>query len=328
MPTLKEIREKLQQLESRGSSESDNSIYPFWNMPDDKTAIVRFLPDGNESNTFFWAERQIIRIPFKTVIGSDKTNVNVQVPCVEMWGDTCPIHQEIRPWFNDATLSDLAKQYWKKRSYIFQGFVRTNPLADDVTPENPIRRFVMGRQVCNIITSSLLDPDIEYLPTDYVRGVDFKILKGKKGTYADYSGSGWSRRETELTDEELAAIEKWGLNNLSDFLPKKPSEEQKVAIRELFQASIDGEPYDPSRWEHLYKPYGVDFGVTKSSEPKVQVQVPKAVKPSVTEDETDDIPFDVDPAPVSEPKPAPEARSSEPKSADDILKMIRSHRNK
>ena len=56
MATLAEIRAKLKEQESRTSgsqsSGGDNAIFPFWNMQEGQTTTVRFLPDGNESNTF------------------------------------------------------------------------------------------------------------------------------------------------------------------------------------------------------------------------------------------------------------------------------------
>jgi hypothetical protein len=77
-----------------------------------------------------------------------------------MWGESCPILNEVRPWFKDKSLEDMGRKYWKKRSYIMQGFVRENPINDDKTPENPIRRFIIGPQIFQIIKASLMDPDL------------------------------------------------------------------------------------------------------------------------------------------------------------------------
>ena len=143
--TLAEIRAKLQANEGRKSGESqssgDNAIYAHWNIPENTTARVRFLPDADPKNTFFWVERAMIKLPFAGVKGqADSKPVVVQVPCVEMWGEACPILAEVRTWFKDPNLEDMGRKYWKKRSYLFQGFVRDNPLSDDKTPENQIGR--------------------------------------------------------------------------------------------------------------------------------------------------------------------------------------------
>ena len=224
MASLAEIRAKLKEQEAGNNnrqSGGDNSIYPFWNIKEGENAVLRFLPDGNADNTFFWQERLVIKLPFAGVKGqTDSRPVQVQVPCMEMYGETCNILNEVRAWFKDSSLEDMGRKYWKKRSYIFQGFVTDNPLAEDTTPENPIRRFIIGPQIFQIIKAALMDPDMEELPTDYTGGVDFRLNKTSKGGYADYSTSNWARRDRPLNDTEMNAVNTHGLFNLGDFLPK------------------------------------------------------------------------------------------------------------
>lgn len=262
MATLQEIRAKLQQSsqQSSGSGGTDNQIFPHWNIQEGQTATVRFLPDGDTNNTFFWLERAMIRLPFAGIKGETNSKpVTVQVPCMEMWGETCPILTEVRPWFkaNDKALEEMGRKYWKKKSYLFQGFVVDTKFQEDKTPENPIRRFIIGSQIFNIVKNALMDSEIEELPTDYVRGLDFKIVKTSKGGYADYSTSNWARRERALSEQERAAIEQYGLFNLKDFLPKKPTDVEIKVMKEMFEASVDGEAYDPERWASYFKPSGV-----------------------------------------------------------------------
>ena len=72
MASLAEIRARLQAAENKQGGQStggDNSIYPHWNMEEGQSATVRFLPDGNSKNTFFWIERAMIRLPFAGVKG-------------------------------------------------------------------------------------------------------------------------------------------------------------------------------------------------------------------------------------------------------------------
>src|SRR6056300_875216 len=318
MASLAEIRAKLKEQESRtsGGSQSggDNAIFPFWNMKEGETSVLRFLPDGDENNTFFWKERLMIKLPFAGVKGeTDSRPVQVQIPCMEMYGETCNILNEVRAWFKDPYLEDIGRKYWKKRSYIFQGFVNENPLNEEA-PENPIRRFVIGPQIFNIIKSALMDPDMEKLPTDYVNGTDFRLTKTTKGQYADYSTSKWARKESALTEEQLAAVDSNGLFNLNDFLPAKPTAEGVQAIAEMFQASVDGELYDPARWGTFYKPYGLDTG-TNTQTTVAQAQPAPAVQQTATESV----------APVTAPAQAPATAEADTgkKSADDILNMIR-----
>ena len=323
MATLAEIRAKLKAAEQRSNGEGrtggDNSIYPFWNLKEGQESVLRFLPDGNTDNTFFWVERAMIKLPFAGVKGeTDNKEVIVQVPCVEMYGDTCPILAEVRGWFKDPALEDMGRKYWKKRSYIFQGFVVEDGLGEKETPENPIRRFIIGPQIFQSIRAALVDPELEDLPTDYVHGLDYRMKKGSKGGYADYSTSSWGRRERPLSDAEQAAIQQHGLFNLSDFLPKKPTEVELKVMKEMFEASVDGEPFDMERWGQYFKPAGMG-AATGDPVKAAPAATPKAA-PVVTED--DDLPFVPD-APKAAPAPAAEPAAGGESRANDILAMIR-----
>jgi hypothetical protein len=324
MATLAEIRAKLQEAQSKSTGQStgggDNAIYPHWNMQEGKEAVIRLLPDGNPNNTFFWVERAMIKLPFAGIKGeTDSRPVQVQVPCVEMYNDgtACPILSEVRGWFKDKALEEMGRKYWKKRSYIFQGFVVEDPIREEKTPENPIRRFIIGPQIYQIIRSALMDPELEELPTDFLRGVDFRIAKTSKGGFADYSTSKWSRRERALSDIEKAALESHQLHNLSDFLPKKPTDVELKVMKEMFEASVDGEAYDLERWGQYFKPAGLG---SATGDPNKATS--RAAAPAPAADE-DDAPFDTTPAPKAEAAPAPAGDAGGASRAQDILAMIR-----
>jgi hypothetical protein len=336
MASLEEIRAKLQSMDNKSSSgspaQSDKAIYPFWNIDEGTSTVLRFLPDGDPNNTFFWVERQMIRLTFPGVVGGDAKPTTVQVPCMEMFsGETCPVLTEVRPWFKDPSLEDMGRKYWKKRSYIFQGFVNENPLNEEA-PENPIRRFVIGPQIFNIIKSALMDPDMENLPTDYVAGTDFRLAKTTKGQYADYSTSKWARKETALTEEQLAAIDTHGLYNLNDFLPAKPTPEGVQAIAEMFEASVNGELYDPAKWGNFYKPYGLDTGTSTQStvapaQPAPAVSQPATESVAPVETKTETVAETTAPAPEPVAEPVATGDDAGKKSADDILAMIRNRQS-
>ncbi len=331
MATLQEIRAKLKAAESRnteGKSGGDNSVYPFWNLKEGEETTLRFLPDGNNDNTFFWAERAMIKLPFAGIKGeADSKQVIVQVPCVEMYGEVCPILTEVRAWFKDPALEKMGRAYWKKRSYIFQGFVPEDGLKEKDSPSNPIRRFIIGPQIFTSIRAALVDPELDDLPTDYVRGLDFRMKKGTKGGYADYSTSSWARRERPLNEAEQAAIKTHGLFNLSDFLPKRPNEVELSVMKEMFEASVDGEPYDMERWGQYFKPAGMSQQtgdpVKQTAKPAPQpapqpAPVRAPATPTVSEDDLNELPWEAAPAPAA-PSLAPAADSR----AQDILQMIR-----
>ena len=337
MASLAEIRAKLKEQETRssggGQNQGPNPIYPFWNMKEGESSTLRFLPDGNADNTFFWKERLVIKLPFAGVKGeTDSRPVQVQVPCMEMYGESCGILAEVRGWFKDASLEDMGRKYWKKRSYVFQGFVNDSPLTDDQAPENPIRRFIIGPQIFQIIKAALLDPDMEELPTDYTAGVDFRLNKTSKGGYADYGTSNWARRERPLSDVEMQAINTNNLFNLSDFLPKKPDATAIKVMQEMFEASVDGEAYDPDRWSNYFRPAGMQARTgdpQKAASPQATATSQSApVAPAVTT--PTEAPFAADvavaEAAIAAPVAAP-AEAAPAGGASDILAMIRARQS-
>ena len=222
----------------------------------------------------------------------------------------------------------MGRKYWKKRSYIFQGYVCDSPLQEDTTPENPIRRFIIGPQIFNIIKGALMDPDMENIPTDYVNGTDFRLSKTMKGQYADYSTSKWARKERSLDETELAAVDSNGLYNLKDYLPKKPSEAEVDIIYQMFQDSVNGELYDNEKYGEHFRPNGQAAPVKlQATTPPAQSTTPVApvTAPAVeTPAPVVEIPAPVV-APVVQTASANEAPATTDSkaSAEDILAMIR-----
>lgn len=320
MATLAEIRAKLQQIESRKGGRSQNNedgelTYRFWNLSEGSSSTLRFLPDKNPDNTFFWQERLLINLTFPGIKGHDETKATtIRVPCMEMFGEPCPVLTEVRPWFNDSSLESTARKYWKKRSYMFQGFVVEDGLKEENTPENPIRKFSISPQIFNIIKAALMDTDMDHIPTSYENGTNFIITRTQKGGFNDYTTSKYSRKETALTDEQLAAIEKFGLNDLSTWLPNKPGPDGVNAIFEMFEASVAGELYDPERWGQHFRPYGLEV----EAKPTAATTKPAEAAPAPKAEEA---------APAAAEPVAEEAKASDPEpkasSAQDILAKIR-----
>ena len=158
--------------------------------------------------------------------------------------------------------------------------------------------------------------EMEDLPTDYARGVDFRVTKTQKGGYADYSTSSWARRERPLSEFEMSAINNNGLHKLADFLPKRPSDVELKVMKEMFEASVNGEPFDNARWGQYFRPAGF---AQRTGDPQ------KAASPQATA-VSQSAPVETAPAaaPEATPAPAAEAAPAEGGNAQDILAMIRS----
>ena len=174
---------------------------------------------------------------------------------------------------------------------------------------------------------------MENIPTDYVNGTDFRLSKTTKGQYADYSTSKWARKETSLTEEQLKAVDEFGLFDLKSFLPKKPGEEELLVIKQMFEASVDGELYDPEKWGNYYRPAGMQLNTTNvqpASAPVTSAPAPSAPatsSPASEESVASETSSDAVVQSVSESNPEPtvenNASASSNKSTQDILDMIR-----
>ena len=123
-----------------------------------------------------------------------------------------------------------------------------------------------------------------------------------------------SRRERALDEAERAAIDKFGLHNLSDYRPKEPSDAEVKIIKELFEKSVEGEAYDLEKYGQYYRPAGVG-----------RVTVPTASRPAPVEKTANPVNAEVK-ATSPSPQPAPSGDSA--KRAEDILKLIRSRQAK
>lgn len=321
--TLAQLRAKFAEQDSKkgkGSFESDNAGYAFWNIPDNATATIRFLPDADANNDYFWAERAIIRLPFPGVKGGDTTKpISVNVPCMKMFGKTCPITEEIRDWWKGSE-DDVAraKTYYRKLSYLYQGFVVQSPLKEENTPENPIRRLVINASIHAKIRAGLMDTDIEHLPIDYDNGLDFRLTKTKKGTYANYDTSTFARKSRSLTEEERAAIETHGLFNLKDFLPKEPDEKTLGLIMEMFEDSVGNELFDAEKYKAFRATGGGSTQSATTTDDDVVAETTTAkVAPS---------PAPAEPK-VNKLKESEDADAGKPKkSAQDVLAMLKARK--
>ena len=251
------LQEESEKKNGNRNSSGDKASYPYWNIPEKQTATVRFLPDRDDNNAWFWVERQTCKLPFDGVSGGERpstTPVVVTVPCVDMFGDTCPIIAASRPWWK--TDEALARKYWKKRSFIAQGFVVSSPFEETDLPENPIRRLILGPSLLEKLKAGLVDAEMEHTPIDYINGTDFKIKKTRKSDYNNYDTSEWSRRTRALSEAERIAVDNFGLFNLKDFIGARPDANGIAMIKAMFEASVRGDPFDMDAFGAHYKPYG------------------------------------------------------------------------
>jgi len=116
---------------------------------------------------------------------------------------------------------------------------------------------------------------------------------------------------------------------LSTFLPKKPTDVELKVIKEMFEASVDGQPYDTERWGQYFRPAGVQAPAGGSA-PAVtvdghgdihEVAAKPAFKVSAPANDFDDEDAPAPTAPVAKP-------AGSGQKAEDILAMIRARQAK
>lgn len=301
------LRAKLLEKENKETQSFNqnepNAFLAHWNIPDNLPLNLRFLPDGDTNNEYFWRERDMINLTFNGIKGKDTKPTKVVVPCNEMWDgiNSCPVLRVVREWYKekDPALEQMAQRYWKKKSYILQCIIGPGSceVKDDNPPENPIRRVILNKTLFNKVKSILMNPKVEHLPVDYVHGRDFGIIKSQNGGgFAEYDQSSWDMFERALNEHEAGAVEKFGLFDLSEFIPKKPTARELQAIEEMFEASVNGEAYDPDRWAEFYRPQGVQKpntqteGATSTSATQVMSQLVPPVSAPVQQPVVESVP--------------------------------------
>jgi hypothetical protein len=134
-----------------------------------------------------------------------------------------------------------------------------------------------------------------------------------------------------LTEAEQAAVDAHGLFDLSTFLPKKPNDVELKVIKEMFEASVDGQPYDTERWGQYFRPAGVQApagaatpapALTVDGHGDVhEVAAKPALKVAAPVGDFDDEDAPAPTAPVAKP-------AASGQKAEDILAMIRARQQK
>ena len=279
--TIAELRAKVNSSQRQTSNFDSSSIFSFSKLEIGDQIRIRFVDDG-EPNDFFWRTRSTRTLSFDSLKLANGTmldnRVFVSVPAFNIkkgdvnlsnlpedylyYSNDDVINTKIKPlWDGTEEGTKLYNKFGRSERYVFQGFVR----ADGY--ETKLYRFVINKDLFNVIYSFITDDEIEHTPSDPIYGRDFilKVTKkianinGKPQEVKDYSTSKWSSNESPLTDAENA----WLASNqpyvLKNFIPARPTAEQEQAMLELFEASFNSEPYDVARWGKIFKPDNIFF---------------------------------------------------------------------
>lgn len=279
---LKEMRAKM---ESKNASmqfqntSGSSDIFKFGDLKVGDEVRIRFVEDADTTNSFFWRERHSRTLRFDSLLlpnGSTMMkDTYVSVPAFNLKSnetslDDLPqeylyksnedvIQQKIKGFWidGDKTSQALYNKFGKKVTYLFQGFVRSPGY------ETKLYRFVINKELFNLIKTFMTDSEIEDVPCDIVYGRDFilkvseknAVINGSNTKVKDYvTQSKWSSKVTELTVQEKEFLETNGAFDLKKYLPKRPTAEQETIMLEMYNASYDGNPYDIKNWASTYRP--------------------------------------------------------------------------
>lgn len=204
-----------------GEAGSSHKYYALGKVEVDSAVTLRWLPDQNLDNPMGFL-KEIINHNLK-VNGQDK-----RIACLEMYGETCPVCEQAKQFFNNNQ-NALGSAFWKKKNYIGQAIIIDDPLKEEVDPTNPIKLVSVGKQILSIIKEAIVSGDIEQDPDAYKGGYNFIIKKTKGGAKPDGSGNfptynvgtRFSPKQSDVPDQ-LVDVIKPNLLNLDTLLPAKP----------------------------------------------------------------------------------------------------------
>ncbi len=220
-----------------------DKFYSFFKMDFDQTAIVRFLPDLDETNPAgFLVENLYHKL---TVNGREKT-----VACLKMYNEPCPCCELSRKYYNEKN-EKLGLKYWHKKEFVGQVIVQDSPFEHVVGPdENPVRLISIGPKIFKIIQNAFEQGDLQENPCDLVGGYNFRIKKTKQGQYADYSTSSFAPQQSAISESILNRVE---LFNLADWRYKKVEREEMEAMIEADRTGatipVDDEKPTGAKWD-------------------------------------------------------------------------------
>lgn len=286
------------------SNSNTNNYYPFFKMPDDAQARIRFLPDANEDNPLgFLIEKLTHSLK---VNGENKT-----VPCLSQHGDDCPICKVAKDYY-DRDDKVNGKLYYKKRTYLAQALVIEDPIVDGKHEncEGKVKLVSIGYSLFKIIKDAFESGELDEAPFEYEGGTDFLIKKTKQGEFASYTLSKFARKSTDLDADQQEHV-KANLVDLSTLLPKKPDATFVANLLEaaLTGKSLKGEDDDTD---------DDDMGAFAKMKAKA------ASKAKATDDEDDDAPT----KPEVKATPAPKAvvESDDDDEAEALLAQLKAKR--
>jgi hypothetical protein len=205
--TLDQLRNAFNSKTSSGENSDWKKFFPFWKMDNETQVVVRFLPDLDEDNPLGFL---VENLTHELIINGEKK----KVPCLTMYGESCPICELSRRYYDEGN-DEMGKKYYKKKSYIGQVLVIECPFEYDHEPL--VKLIEIGPKIFKQIQSAFSSGDLESIPYNLKDGYNFRIKKTQSGKWADYGTSSFAPKRSDISDDVIDSIE---LYNLSDYRTK------------------------------------------------------------------------------------------------------------
>lgn len=227
---LDALKGAFEKKNTGGGDQSWKLFYPFWKIPEDSQAVVRFLPDLDEDNNLQFL---VEKLEHELVVNGQKK----RVPCLTMFGEECPICALSRQYYDEKN-DEMGKKYYRKKSYVGQVIVVESPIEHDQA--QLVKLIEFGPAVFKQIQAAFQSGDLEEVPYEFKGGYNFRIKKTKSGQYASYSTSSFAPKQSSLDDD---VIEQINLYNLADFRGQKPD---RATVEALLVADQTGASFNDS----------------------------------------------------------------------------------
>lgn len=288
---LQALRDLLKKDKEKSSvKKRSGDKYPFWEIPLDQRAVIRFLPDGNKENIIFYVEKleHILEIKENGEVKKER------IPCLQMYGEKCPICKLSQDFYK-AGDKESGKYYYRVKYAMARALIVEDPLPpDEETGKNykgKVCTLQLSYQLHQKIKEQLLElltEDEDTDVTDFKNGYDFIIKKVKQGEYENYTiGSGFARKPRALTEEELQTIE---LVDLTSLLPENPG---VAYVKKMLDKHISGSDDEEDSDEMDDEEKDLINAIRASSKKKSDTKSTSKVVNSEDDEDDDEPPFEV-----------------------------------
>jgi hypothetical protein len=226
MPSIADIKKNIaekQAAKSRYKSTVDKTYFPFWDMPDGESAVVRIIPDENPENpNSFFLEKDSHTL---SIDGNDRT---VVCPKTFDRSSDCPICDLSQKYYREGD-KEKGKYYWRYRTYPVRLLVLENPL--EVEDENGDPVDYVGRvcnstfrsQVIEALEEGIKDIDSPQPLVLYDFIIKKKVTREGDNTYNNFAFSRLATEPSPIPEEYAENIE---LIDFRDLLPDNPGLEK------------------------------------------------------------------------------------------------------